>query len=164
MKLKKTTEISKVLIALDYDPTAEKVAEEGYSFAKRMNAEVTLLHVMADPLYYSLSGHVTVMGFAGFKKKNTDKKESENSLLIASQHFLDKSKEHLGDNDIETLVMEGDFAKSILEAANTLKVDVIVIGTHSRKWLESIVMGSVAKEVLLKTSIPILIIPTKKQV
>jgi nucleotide-binding universal stress UspA family protein len=44
-----------------------------------------------------------------------------------------------------------------------MKADVIVIGSHSRKWLENIVMGSVTEKVLHHTSIPLLIVPTKKR-
>jgi nucleotide-binding universal stress UspA family protein len=51
----KTNKLKKVLIALDYDPTAQKVAETGYSLAKTMGAEVILLHVISDPVYYSSS-------------------------------------------------------------------------------------------------------------
>ncbi|TFH50172.1 MAG: universal stress protein, partial [Bacteroidia bacterium] len=36
-------------------------------------------------------------------------------------------------------------------------------GSHSRKWLENIVMGSVSEKVLRSTSIPLFIIPTKKR-
>jgi nucleotide-binding universal stress UspA family protein len=36
------------------------------------------------------------------------------------------------------------------------------MGSHSRKWLEKILMGSVTEEVLHKSSIPLFIIPTKK--
>jgi hypothetical protein len=36
----KTNKMKKVLIALDYNPTAQKVAEVGFSMAKSMNAEV----------------------------------------------------------------------------------------------------------------------------
>jgi nucleotide-binding universal stress UspA family protein len=43
-----------------------------------------------------------------------------------------------------------------------MKADVIVIGSHSRKWLENIVMGSVTEKVLHHTSIPLLIVPTRK--
>jgi nucleotide-binding universal stress UspA family protein len=35
------------------------------------------------------------------------------------------------------------------------------MGSHSRKWLENIVMGSVTEKVLHHTSIPLFIIPTK---
>ena len=41
--------------------------------------------------------------------------------------------------------------------------DAMVIGTHSRKWLEKILMGSVTEELLNQSSIPLFIIPTKKQ-
>ena len=44
----KTFKMKKVLIALDYDPTAQKVAETGFSLAKTMGAEVILLHVISD--------------------------------------------------------------------------------------------------------------------
>ena len=47
MKVKK---INKVLITLDYNSTAQKVAEAGNSLAKAAKAEVTLLHVTSDPL------------------------------------------------------------------------------------------------------------------
>jgi len=49
----KTIKMKNLLIALDYDPTAQKVAEIGFSLAKTMNAKVTLLHVMADLIYHS---------------------------------------------------------------------------------------------------------------
>lgn len=41
-----------ILIALDYNPTAIKVAESGFAMAKAMEAEVTLLHVLVNPLMY----------------------------------------------------------------------------------------------------------------
>jgi nucleotide-binding universal stress UspA family protein len=68
----------------------------------------------------------------------------------------------LGDKTIQTIVKEGDFADSILATAKELKADVIVIGSHSRKWLENVVMGSVTEKVLHNTLIPLLIVPTKK--
>jgi len=37
------------------------------------------------------------------------------------------------------------------------------MGTHSRKWLENIIMGSEAANVLKDTTIPLFIVPTKKQ-
>ena len=44
----KTIKMNKVLIALDYNPTAEKIAEVGFSLAKAMNAE-TILQQAASP-------------------------------------------------------------------------------------------------------------------
>ncbi len=154
--------MKKVLIALDYNPTAQKVAETGFSLAKTMGAEVTLLHVITDPVYYSSTEYSPIMGFTGFMDTGPLQLDSVDGLKKASQHFLDKAKHHLGDKNIKTLVKEGDFAESILKAAKDLHVDIIVMGSHSRRWLDEILMGSVTEKVLHHTSIPLFIIPTKK--
>ncbi len=161
-KKMKTNKMKKVLIALDYNPTAQKVAEVGFSLAKAMKAEVILLHVISDPVYYSSAEYSPIMGFNGFMEMGQLQLDNIDSLKKASQQFLEKSKQHLGDKTIQTLVEEGDFAESILKTAKDLHADIIVMGTHSRKWLENIVMGSVTEKVLKNTSIPLFIIPTKK--
>lgn len=158
----KTNKIKKVLIALDYDPTAQKVAETGFALAKSIGAEVVLLHVLADPLYYSSLDYSPIMGFNGFMDMGPSQLNNPDSLKDASHHFLEKSKQHLGDATIETIIREGDLADSILAAAENLHAGVIVLGSHSRKWLENIVMGSVTEKVLRHTTTPLFIIPTKK--
>jgi nucleotide-binding universal stress UspA family protein len=154
--------MKKILIALDYNPTAQKVAEDGYALAKAMNASVILLHVISDAVYYSSTEYSPIMGFNGYMDVSPVQLETVDGLIKASYHFLDKSKQHLGDKTIQTLVKEGDFAEAIIETGRDLHADIIVIGSHSRKWLENIVMGSVTEKVLRHTSIPLYIIPTKK--
>jgi nucleotide-binding universal stress UspA family protein len=159
----KKDEMKKVLIALDYHPTAQKVAETGFSLAKSMGAEVTLLHVISDPIYYSSMEYSPIMGFTGFM--DADSIQIDNAeLKKAAQRFLDKSKQHLGDHTIQTQVKEnnGDFAESILKTAKDLHADIIVMGSHGRRWLDEILMGSVTENVLHHTSLPLFIIPTKK--
>jgi len=158
----KKEKISKVLIALDYNPTAQKVAEVGHSVAKSMNAEVTLLHVITDPVFYSTSGYSPIMGFSGYIDMSPMQLDSVDGLKNASLQYLDKSRQHLGDKTIQTIVKEGDFADSILETARELHADIIVVGSHSRKWLENILMGSVTEKILHNSKIPLLIVPTKK--
>lgn len=158
----KTNQITKVLIALDYNPTAQKVAEVGFSMAKSMNAEIVLLHVAIDPVFYSTSGYSPIMGFTGYDYSPEIQSDSIQGLRNASIQFLNKTKEHLGDETIRIIVKEGDFADMILETANEINADMIVVGSHSQKWLENIVMGSVTEKILHKTTIPLFIIPTKK--
>lgn len=83
-------------------------------------------------------------------------------LKKAAQYFLNKTKHNLADETIETRIIEGEAADSILKEAKNLNADIIVMGTHSRKWLENILMGSVAESVLKHSTIPVFIIPTKK--
>ncbi|NDP21120.1 MAG: universal stress protein [Paludibacter sp.] len=148
----KTLKIKKVLIAMDYDQTAQKVAETGHMLAQSMNAETILLHVISEqPVYYSSYAfmHELRVDIMGDLKKST-------------QEFLDKSKKHLDDETIQTVLESGEIAETILQKAKELKADVIVMGSHSRKWLESIILGSEVEKVLNNTTIPLFIIPTKK--
>jgi len=138
---------------MDYDETSQKVAEVGFSMAKAMNAETILLHVISEqPVYYSTYTYMRELrvDILGDLKKST-------------QEFLDKSKKYLGDDSIKTVLKEGEIAETIMNTAKELKADVIVMGSHSRKWLENIILGSEAEEVLKKTTVPLFIIPTKKQ-
>jgi nucleotide-binding universal stress UspA family protein len=154
--------MKKVLIALDYDPTAQKVAEAGASLAKSMNAKIILLHVIADPVYYSSEEYSPIMGFDGFMEMGPVQAISNDMLKNAALEYLDKSKKHLRDETIQTLVKEGDTAESVLDTAKEENADIIVVGSHSRRWLENILIGSVTEKVLHHTSLPLFIVPTKK--
>jgi len=158
----KPSTVKKVLIALDYNPTAQKVAETGYEFAKTLNAEITLLHVISDDTDFATLGYSPIMGYAGFADSDIAHSYDNEGLKKAATHFLEKSKHHLDDISIQTIVKEGDYAETILKTAKLLHSDVIVIGTHSRKWLENTIMGSVTEEVLRHSIIPLFIVPTKK--
>lgn len=155
--------MKKVLIALDYDPTAKKVAEVGFALAKAMGAEVTLLHIISDPVYYSSTEYSPIMGFNGYFDLDPTLLDSADELKKASLSFLDKSAHHLGDASIKTMVREGDYAETILKTAKGLHADIIVLGSHSRRWLDEILMGSVTEKVLHHSSIPLFIIPTRQR-
>lgn len=147
----KTTKIKKVLIAMDYDETSQKVAEIGFMMAEAMNAKTVLLHVISEqPVYYS--------SYLFMRELRVDILDD---LKKSTQDFLDKTKKHLGNEDIQTVLTNGEIAETILKTATDLKADVIVMGTHSRKWLESVIMGSEAEKVLKNTTIPLFIVPTK---
>jgi len=148
-----------ILIALDYNPTAIKVAESGFAMAKAMGAEVTLLHVLVNPLMYSTA----YANMGAWQIDTLDAMDTMEILKTGSRNFLEKAKRHLKDDSIHIIQQEGDFAQVILETAKKIKANCIVMGSHSQKWLENIVMGSVTEEVLRKTSIPLFIVPTKKR-
>jgi len=149
----KTDKVKKVLIALDYDATSKKVAEEGYSLAQSMNAETILLHVISElPVYYSDSNY-----------SHEFKVDMMGDLNKTTQAFLDKAKKHLGDEDIQTVLIEGEIADSILKTAKKMDVTIIVMGSHRLKWLESILLGSQAEDILTNSPIPVLIVPVKKK-
>lgn len=153
--------MKKILIALDYDPTAQKVAETGFLLAKSLKAEVVLLHVIIDSVYYDTPGFSPIMGYTGYVDVSPTILQSTEGLINASLQYLEKTKEFLGDKAIQTLVKEGDIARTILQSAEELQADIIVLGSHSQKWLENILVGSVTESVINHSSIPLLIVPTK---
>jgi nucleotide-binding universal stress UspA family protein len=151
--------MKKILIAIDYNPTAQNIAETGYSLAKSMNAEITLLHVVADYTYYSSLDYSPIMGFDSFSNLGMLQTNTVTELQSAAQDYLKKIKTHLGDPAIKTIVKDGDSGDAIIDAAKDLNADVIVMGSHSRRGLEKILMGSVAEKVLRNSRIPLFIIP-----
>jgi len=153
--------MKRVLIALDYNPDAQKVAEAGYELSKALNAQAILLHVTSDITYYSSLNYSPIMGFEGFGSLDAIQTTTVDDLKSVAQDYLDKVKQHLGDEAIETVLKEGEFDESILQSAKEMQVDIIVLGTHSRKGLGKILMGSVAEKVLHHTTVPLFIIPVK---
>lgn len=156
--------MKKILIALDYDPTAQKVAEVGYQLGKAMNAEIILLHVITYPAYYTSSVYNPIMGFGGYiNYAFMEEQGLIDETKKATYDYLEKTKKHLNDDNIKLMTKEGTIDEAIIYAAKEIDANIIVLGSHSRRWLESILIGSVAEKVLHHSSIPIFIIPTKNR-
>jgi nucleotide-binding universal stress UspA family protein len=154
--------MNKVLIALDYGPVAQKVAEAGSSLAKSLNSEVVLLHVLADASYYATPQYSTIMGFTNFDVNEFNQMIDIEGLKKAGGYFLDKIKSYIGDENITTIIEEGDdISEAILKTAHRVGAEIIVMGSHSRRWLEQVLVGSVTEDVLHGTDLPLLIIPVK---
>lgn len=152
--------MKKILIAIDYNPCAQKVAETGFSYARAMNAEICIVHAIADTAYYSME-YSPIMGFEGFSPDSTFKnmEEQENE----AKRFLAAVVNHLGDSTIKTKVLDGKTSEAILEFAKEWNADLVVMGAQSHNGLEKIIMGDTVSKVLKHTEIPILIVPTDKQ-
>ena len=154
--------MKKILIALDYAPNANIIAETGYTLAKKLQADVYLLHVVTDASYYSTTEYSPIMGFTGYIDIGVFNSGIHDGLQKGSTQFLEKTKLHLADDAIHTIVAEGNIADTIIETATSIGAAIIVLGSHSRNWIEQIVLGSVAEKVLKSTTIPLLVIPIKK--
>lgn len=153
-------EIKKVLIALNYNASARKIAKIGYLVAKALDAEIYFLHVLSDPVFYYSSTYDPMMGFSSFSALNQDPHDDSEKLIAASQNFLEEIRDYFGDPNINILIKEGDYSDTIIETANLIKADLIVLGFHYEQWLERIVITSTTEKILEVSTIPLLIIPT----
>ena len=153
--------MKKILIALDNNVGAQKVAASGYELAQVLDAHTILMHVTTDATYYSSLNYSPIMGFDAYSSSDVEQTNAVEELKRTAQDYLDSAKLSLGDETIETVLKEGDYAENILQTAEELKADIIVLGTHSRKGLDKVLLGSVAEKVLRSSTIPLFIIPVK---
>lgn len=149
--------MKKILIALDYNPAAEKVAEAGYALATAMHAEVTLVHVVTDPVYYAAE-YSPIMGYQGAYTEETV--AVFNNIRIEAEKFLAAAASHLGDENIKIKALDGETADAILEYSKNSEADLIVLGSHRHKGLERLFVTDVAAYILKHSKIPLFIIPT----
>ena len=148
--------MKKVLITIDYNPNSEKVVRMGYELAQLMEAEVCLIHVLADVGFYGMQ-YEPFMGYDGYVFPVDY--EIQNEYVKVAQDYLEKTKSHLKGENISTHLAEGDTAKSILDYAEKWNADLIVMGTHSHGRLEKLFLGTVASDVLERTKIPVYMVP-----
>jgi len=153
--------MKKILIALDFDPSALKIAQAGYSLAKALKAQIILLHVTSDVSYYSSLNYSPIVGFGTFSNADMIEKDTEIESKNLAQNFLDNCKDKLADETIQTVVENGDFAENILAIASRYHADMIVMGTHGRNGFKKILLGNVAEKVLHHSSIPLYIVPVQ---
>ncbi len=151
----------KILIALDNNTGAQKIAETGYELAEALRAHTTLMHVTSDSTYYASLNYSPILGYDSFSNLDVVQTDTVEELKRTAEDYLDNVKQGLGDETIETVVKEGDYAENILQTAKEMTADMIVMGTHSRKGLDKVLLGSVAENVLHHTTIPLFIIPVK---
>ncbi len=152
--------MKKILIAVDYNPVSEKVAEQGYELAKSLNAEVCLIHVLDDVGFYGAQ-YPTFMGYDGYSGMGPDLDVAMEMRNIAEE-FLEKARTHLDDPQVKTHLAEGDTAKTIMAYGEEWGANILVMGTHSHSVLEKLLLGTVAEKILEKTKIPVYLVPVKK--
>ena len=152
--------MNRVFIALDYNPTAQKVAEVGYSIAKAMGADCMLIHILSSPIIYTSVNYDPIMGFSGFEALENYQLNSE-LLSKSAFNYLEKVKKHLGDSNIEIVVKDGEFDFEIIKVATSYKADLIVMGSHSQQWLEKIFIGSTTEGIIQNSTIPTVVVPAK---
>jgi nucleotide-binding universal stress UspA family protein len=141
--------ITKILVPIDFSPHADRAFGYATALARRLGAELTLVHVVEDPFATGAWGAETYIPNIGELLQN---------LIAAAERQLTTLKDGAAAQGVrvKTAVITGRPAQSIIEHADTEGCDLIVIGTHGRTGLAHVVMGSVAERVLRKAPCPVL--------
>lgn len=139
-----------ILMPTDGSEHSERAIERGIELAKLCGAKVTGIHVLPD---YRL-----MMAFEGANDPVTQEKVEEEARERAA-HFLAFVQKTADAAEVpcDTVVATNDHPyDAIVNTANARGCDLIVMTARYRKGLVSLIMGSEAKRVLHRASIPVL--------
>lgn len=143
---------NKIVVAVDGSSTSTLALDEAVRVAGPGGATVLALYVVdsATPLFD-----------AGFY----DPSQVQKAFVESGQRALQEAARHLAAANVKhetRLVSEapvpGDIGASINEAAHQWGADLLVIGTHGRRGVRRLVLGSVAEAVIRQSTMPVLLV------
>jgi nucleotide-binding universal stress UspA family protein len=135
---------TKVLVPLDRSPLAEQAIGRAAAIARATNATIDLL------LVHEVFG----TRFSGSPEADAD-------ILAGEHRYIERVAAELCEGASLTVtggVHEGPTAATICERARETAADLIVMTSHGRVGLARMVLGSVADEVVRKSTTPILLL------
>lgn len=121
-------------------------------------------------------GHITLMtALPGQSQgyyptdETPDMPEQDAAYLHAAkpqaQDYMDRIAQNLRlqGYDVDVHIVPGDPALAIVQTAERLRTEMIVMSTHGRSGLSRFLFGSVTLKVLSESAIPVLIVPNRER-
>ncbi len=134
---------SKMLFATDFSPFSDAALELATSLARDRGATLVIAHVAPVP-------YVTDGGDLLYPIQAQSPAELEE--LLSKVKPSDKSIV------VEHRLLSGDPADAIIQLAELEHLELIIIGTHGRRGLSRLLMGSVAESIVRGAPCPVLIV------
>lgn len=139
-------DIKDILFATDLSEASHPAAEYALTLAKLTGAHLHVLHVINE-----LDEHQRVM------IPSEAFKVLEKAIELQAVTELDRfCREQAGDLVTTTYAVVGTPFLMIIETGEKLNADLIVMGTHGRKGVERVIVGSTAERVVRRSKIPVL--------
>ena len=141
----------RILAPVDGSPTSNRGLEEAVGLAKDQGAVLRLLHVIDGMIWTpDLTGMENVSEIPCFLRRRGEQ------LLEDAKTLADRRGVNAQTVLHETL--GGRVAATILDEAREWKADILVMGTHGRRGLGRVVLGSDAETVVHGASVPVLLV------
>lgn len=137
----------RILIPVDGSPTGQKALQHGLALAKEQSATVVLAYVVEQLQVWATEGQIDL---------GEVMREGGKTILAEA---LDSARK--AGVDAQTVLVEAGVqrtARSLVEQAGKSKADLIVMGTHGRRGIDHLIMGSVAEGVVRTTPVPVLLV------
>lgn len=144
--------IEHIMVATDFSHDGNKAVAMAAQLARAFSAKLTLFHVVQMPSYAFFGGGVFVPS-----------PELTADIIDDAKRWLAAAKERLTGLTVDTVCLDGDPQTLIVRWAAEHEPDLLVLGTHGRRGLRRLVMGSVAEHVLRAASCPVLTVHDHEQ-
>lgn len=142
----------RILVPIDGSATSRRGLEEAIALARLTHGRLRLLHVIDD-----LSFALAMDAYAGSTGEWLDELRANGLRLLEEARISAKQ----AGVDAETTMCEkvsGVVHEKITAEATRWGADLIVIGTHGRRGVGRLVMGSSAENVLRLAKVPVLLV------
>ena len=143
-----------ILLPTDGSKLSGKAVKQGVQLAKSIRAKVTAIHVMPE---YEV---VLDEAFAGPSIANFQQRFDEESKKRARK-ILEQAKAEAAAAkvvcDVVTVTSRAPY-DAIIRQARKSKCDLIVMASHGRKGLSSLLLGSETAKVLTHSKVPVLVV------
>lgn len=139
-----------ILVPVDGSSTAQLAVDKAINLAKAFGSRVTAIFVI-DPYPFTGVGTDFAYGQAEYLSAAT---AEANAAIKAAKAMFEQAGIH-----VDTSVVEAHAAwRGVVQAAESMQADLIVMGSHGRSGLEKLVLGSVTQAVLSHTKLPVLVV------
>jgi nucleotide-binding universal stress UspA family protein len=139
-----------ILVPVDGSSTARKAIGNALAVAQAFKSEVTVVYFI-DP--YAFTGVGTDFAYGQAEYLGAATAEANDAINAARQAFQEAGITATGS------VVEGHaIYRGILDTAEAVDADLIVMGSHGRRGFEKLVLGSVTAQVLSHAHLPVLVV------
>lgn len=142
--------INKILVATDGSDISLKAAKHAIKIAKALKAQVVCIHAVGAPAYYTELGQS--------KMVEEYYKEARRLASIYLSKIVDLGLKEGIDIKTEIMIDVISIPDAITNYASNEGIDIIVIGTHGRRGMKRLLLGSVANAVVSHAHCPVLVV------
>ena len=142
----------KILVPVDGSATSKAGLREAISLAKGQAAQLQIVNV-ADQHYIAMMGLESSAAIGDLMETT---KQSGRAILRSAQAAAKKAGVQASAVLLET--MTGPAADPIIKQAKKWGADLIVLGTHGRRGVRRLLMGSDAEQVVRYAPVPVMLV------
>lgn len=145
--------IRHVLCASDFSPASRRAFATAVTMARSLDAKLTIVHAIAPMIATAPEQYVDAMTVDQLRKQ--ERQWSARQL----EKLADRARK--AGLRAATLLRDGDPSEQILRASRSTRADIVVLGTHGRRGLSKLILGSVAARIVATALCPVVTVRSK---